>query len=43
MLTKAQIERVEAFDGKGERVLSVYLDVDPARSGARIASCSRTW
>ena len=29
MLTKEQIERIEAFDGKGERVLSVYLDADP--------------
>ena len=29
MLTPEQIERIEAFDGQGARVLSVYLDVDP--------------
>jgi len=30
MLTPEQIERIEAFDGQGARMLSVYLDVDPA-------------
>lgn len=30
MLTHEQIEQLEAFDGRGAEVLSVYLDLDPA-------------
>ena len=30
MLTDEQIEQLVAFDGQGARVLSVYLDLDPA-------------
>jgi hypothetical protein len=31
MLTQERIAELEAFDGGGERVLSVYLDLDPRR------------
>jgi peptide subunit release factor 1 (eRF1) len=31
MITREQIEQLEAFDAGGARVLSVYLDLDPAR------------
>src|SRR5258708_7079748 len=31
MLAEEQIEQLEAFDGRGARVLSVYLNLDPAR------------
>src|SRR2546428_6665199 len=40
MLTQEQIEQLEAFDAQGARVLSVYLDLDPAsqiRRSYRIA------
>jgi hypothetical protein len=35
MLTPEQIEQLEAFDAHGARVLSVYLDLDPARQVER--------
>jgi peptide chain release factor subunit 1 len=35
MLTPDEIERLEAFDGGGAPVLSVYLDLDPGRRVAR--------
>ena len=35
MVTPEQIEQLEAFDGGGARVLSVYLDLDPARQVRR--------
>jgi hypothetical protein len=31
MVTQEQVEELEAFDGGGARVLSVYLDLDPKR------------
>ena len=31
MLSLEQIEQLAAFDGRGARVLSVYLDLDPGR------------
>ena len=34
MLTLDEIERLETFDGGGAAVLSVNLDLDPARRGA---------
>jgi hypothetical protein len=37
MLTPEQIERIEAFDGQGARVLSVYLDLDPTRPAAALS------
>jgi peptide chain release factor subunit 1 len=35
MITRQDIERLEAFDGQGARVLSVYLDLDPERQVRR--------
>jgi peptide subunit release factor 1 (eRF1) len=35
MVTQEQIEELEAFDGGGARVLSVYLDLDPERQVRR--------
>jgi peptide subunit release factor 1 (eRF1) len=35
MLTPERITELEAFDGGGERVLSVYLDLDPRRQPRR--------
>src|SRR2546425_7466418 len=35
MLSREQIEQLEAFDGRGARVLSAYLDLDPARQVRR--------
>jgi len=35
MLTPEQIERIEAFERQGARVLSVYLDLDPTRQVRR--------
>ena len=40
MVTREEIEQLEGFDGQGARVLSVYLDLDPAtlvRRSYRIA------
>src|SRR2546426_686041 len=31
MITREQIEQLEAFDARGARVLSVYLDLEPSR------------
>ena len=31
VITREQIEQLEAFDGRGARVLSVYLDLEPTR------------
>jgi hypothetical protein len=35
VLTPEQITKLEAFDGGGERVLSVCLDLDPRRQAKR--------
>jgi len=35
MITPEEIERLEAFDGGEARVLSAYLDLDPARQVRR--------
>jgi len=35
MVTPEQIDQLEAFDGEGARVLSVYLNLDPARQVRR--------
>jgi hypothetical protein len=35
MLTPEQLDELEAFDGGEARVLSVYLDLDPARQVRR--------
>jgi hypothetical protein len=35
MVTQEQIEELEAFDGGGARVLSVYLDLNPERQVRR--------
>src|SRR5690242_4166241 len=31
MLSPEQIHSLESFDGNGDRILSAYLDLDPAR------------
>jgi peptide chain release factor subunit 1 len=36
MITEEQIAQIEGFDGAGEQVLSVYLDLDPARQVRRV-------
>src|ERR1700730_7312194 len=35
MVTPEQIDQLEAFDGDGARVLSVYLNIDPSRQASR--------
>jgi hypothetical protein len=35
MITQQDLEQLEAFDGRGARILSVYLDLDPDRQVRR--------